>query len=122
MSGDNPQPKLLPLAEQLTPADREAYERDCLDQLRRAVEHSRGGHYYFLDVTDLRLDGSYPETAIAIQWKDTRSGRAFEHSYNLWISPVTGEPGQFEYRTGRFVGREPPSEVALLIHTYVQGG
>jgi hypothetical protein len=117
------QPRLLPLAAEMTRSEREAYERDCLAEVEAIFENTSGHPFQFQVVREVKLIGSYPETAILVKWIDKRDGRDWERSYHLWINPVTGKPGSFEYPpSGKTVGREPPDQVGLLIHTWVGGG
>ena len=113
----------------MTPSQREAYERECLAQLEnnarrleRAVRNPTASGYLHHRIRDVRLDGTYPETAICVRWFDTRYEREKERAYHLWINPVTREPpGSFEYGPGtKLVGREPPDQVAMLIQVWVE--
>jgi hypothetical protein len=115
------QPRLLPLAAEMTRSEREAYERDCLVAVERIVENMRSSPHEFNEVHEISLVGSYPETAIVVSWVDKRDGREWERGYHLWINPVTRKPpGSFEYPpSGKTVGREPPSQVGMLIHTWI---
>ena len=119
MAADQSPPKLLPVADEMTPAEREAYEQESLSELRKFVNKADSQPTTFKQVHDLHLTGSYPDTAIEVRWLDTRTGRERERSYPLWVVPETGG-ANFEYGPGgKTIGREPPSEVALLIHTWI---
>jgi hypothetical protein len=73
--------------------------------------------YEDISVRELRLTGSYPDTAIFVRWFDARDNKDGQRSYPLWIVPATGG-ASFEYAPdGRTVRRMPPSQVALSIHT-----
>jgi hypothetical protein len=61
------------------------------------------------DVREARLEGSYPETAISVRWFDRFYDREHIESYPVWWSIFTASDG----------GVEVPSQVAMLIHTWV---
>jgi hypothetical protein len=120
MSDALPNPTLLPLAAEMSPEERERYERDCLAELEGRMARSRGNPHRPQEVQQIRLVGSFPETAIQIVWRDTRDGDTRERAYNLWKNPVAGDDANlFEYRTARLMGREVPQQVAMLVDTWV---
>ena len=107
----------LPVADEMTSSQREAYERESLAELEKLIESWRPAYDDIL-VRELRLTGSYPDTAIFVRWLDTRSNNEKEGSYPLWIVPATGA-ASFEYApNGKTLRRMPPSQVALSIHTW----
>jgi hypothetical protein len=122
MAEGEAKPTLLPLAAEMTPSQREAYERECLEELQHRVERVQPSAHRFHLVRAVRLEGRYPETAIRVEWLDTRNDRERERRFLLWINPVTRKPpGSFEYGPeGKLVGREVPEQVAMLIQVWVE--
>jgi hypothetical protein len=108
--------KVMPLGCEMSPSEREACERRYLSEFERLVSNNPASPHQFHDVREVRFDGSYPETALSVRWRDTRTGRERENSWHLWISPVTGRPpGLFESPEGR----ELPKEIAFLVWVWM---
>ncbi len=112
-------PHLLPPAIEMTDGERKEYERESLEAVQRRIEGSSNNPRFFHQIQEARIVGEYPETAIFVRWLDTRDGKERDRSYHLWINPVTRKPpGSFAYEAyGE--RREPPSEVGMLIHTWI---
>jgi hypothetical protein len=92
------------------PPEHEGWERACLEALQRILARLRGTTEE-LDVTSIGLEGSYPDTRIVATFT-RRGGRKVTDAWELWGSLFRGRDGR----------REPPSEVAVLIHTWMSGG
>ena len=94
-------------ADEMSPRQREAYERECLREFRAWSANDR-----FHKVLDARLENEYPKTVITVRWRDSRDGQEREKRHHLWISPVTGRPPTI-YDPPE--GRELPYQVGMLI-------
>ena len=93
-----------------TDEDRSAYERDCLAHVRRRFRSGRPDDRH--DVREVWLEGSgpgNPDTRIKVRWFDRFYEREHVESYPVWWSIFTASDG----------GVVVPSQVALLVHTWV---
>lgn len=68
--------------------DPEAFERACLAELERQLTDPRTARLMRepagREFRDVRLDGSYPETAIVVSLPNLDSGSVEEWRYPLW--------------------------------------
>jgi hypothetical protein len=86
----------------------QAWERACVTALDEMVERLRDSHSepQILGVT---LEGDYPDTKICVRFLRRAKGDERVKCYPLWNSLFTAPRGV-----------EPPSQVALLIHTWIR--
>jgi hypothetical protein len=102
----------------MTPAERVAYEKETLKQLREQLERLNASPHEPRKVRDAQLEGAYPDTRIVVTYWDSRYDKEESATYELWRVPGTGHPLYVGHQ-GR---RESPYTVATLIATYVHGG
>ena len=99
--------------EEWSPDQRLAYERECLRETREQLTRVTGWERERQELREVRLDGSYPDTAIVVRLWDPRFDREVNQSYRIW-------------KLGVFIGwrgvREPPNQVGMLITTWSLGG
>lgn len=90
--------------------DRAKWEQECLAELRSMVERLRGT-YAEHDIRQVDLEGEYPNTKITVRYWNPARQREQKDNYELWGSLFKAP-----------WGRESPDQVALLVHTWVNGG
>jgi hypothetical protein len=70
-----------------TPEEIRAFEQQCRDGLERAFRDHNSQHsgdpVWRIDVDDVKLEGTYPDTAVVVEGKD-RDGRLFADRLAVW--------------------------------------
>lgn len=97
-----------------SPEDQRAYEQGCLDEVKRQLGGLLAQPGERRELLDVRLEGHFPKTRIAIQIRDPRRSKEMALSYALWENRVLAD-----LDTGR---HEDPPHAALLITTWAMGG
>lgn len=88
-------------------AERRAYEQDCLAHVRYWFDSAPRDDRH--DVREVWLESSHPDTKINVRWFDLFNECEYVQWYPVWWSIFTAPDG----------GVEAPSQVAMLIHTWV---
>ena len=96
-----------------SPEQRRDYEHESLretrEQLTRVVAAKSEQH----ELREVRLEGTYPDTAIVVRLWDRRFDKELTRTYPIWKTPVLA---------GTRGIRESPYTVGMLITTWSLGG
>jgi hypothetical protein len=96
-----------------SPDDRRAYERECLRETREQLTRVLAAPIETDELRGVRLEGAYPDTAIAVTLWDSRREQEVTKTYSIWRNTVfSGSRGV----------RESPNQVGMLIATWSLGG
>jgi hypothetical protein len=99
----------LPEDETWSPSRRAGYEQECLAATQEVLgkrEHSEVPHHR---LRAIRLEGSYPDTCIAVIYEHRSLGGERTGHYTLWAASDVGANGK----------RQDPEGLAVLIYAWV---
>jgi hypothetical protein len=99
--------------QQWSPDQRRDYERECLRETREQLPRVLASPRARRELREVRLEGTYPDTAIVVRLWDARFDKEVTQTYPIWKTPVLA---------GTRGIREPPNQVGMLITTWSLGG
>ena len=86
--------------------DEQAFEREALEATRSLLETQRDElRHWGKELRDLRLEGSYPESKLVVEYEDLRDGTSGEAAFDLWGDWFRASDGS----------RDHPETVAVII-------
>ena len=90
-------------------AEAQTWERECVEALRVRATQLRGKRQQ-PEIETVTLERGFPDTELRVAYSTRSTRQPLARSYSLWKAPFLTP-----------FGRETPYEVALIIHSDIQG-